>query len=360
VKKRKFGVALSMVLAAGTILGACGNNGNDTEDVAPAKDGQADKFTAAMVTDVGGVDDKSFNQSAWEGLEAFGADNGLEKGTEGYDYLQSKSDADYKTNLNTAVRNNFDLIYGIGYKLQPAIEEVAKQRKDNNFVIVDSVIEGMDNVASVTFKEHEGSFLVGVVAGLTTKTNKVGFIGGTDSDLINKFAAGFEAGVKAVNPDAEIDIQFAGAFDKAEKGQSMAASMYQAGNDIIYHAAGGTGNGVFTEAKNRKQQNPDQELWVIGVDRDQAAEGAVTVNGEEMNVTLTSMVKRVDTAVIDVAERAMDGEFPGGEILAYGLEDDGVGIAPTQDNLSEDVIAKVEEWKEKIVNGEVEVPTKPE
>ncbi|WP_456271490.1 BMP family lipoprotein [Bacillus sp. AK031] len=359
MKKRKFGIALSMVLAAGTILGACGNN-DDTEDVAPAKDGQADKFTAAMVTDVGGVDDKSFNQSAWEGLEAFGADNGLDKGTEGYDYLQSKSDADYKTNLNTAVRNNFDLIYGIGYKLQPAIEEVAKQRKDSNFVIVDSVIEGMDNVASVTFKEHEGSFLVGVVAGLTTKTNKVGFIGGTDSDLINKFAAGFEAGVKAVNPDAEIDIQFAGAFDKAEKGQSMAASMYQAGNDIIYHAAGGTGNGVFTEAKNRKQQDPDQELWVIGVDRDQAAEGAVTVNGEEMNVTLTSMVKRVDTAVIDVAERAMAGEFPGGEILAYGLEDDGVGIAPTQDNLSEDVIAKVEEWKEKIINGEVEVPTKPE
>ncbi|RIW29308.1 BMP family ABC transporter substrate-binding protein [Bacillus salacetis] len=350
-----------MVLAAGTLLGACGSNGNnDSEDVAPAKDGQADKFTAAMVTDVGGVDDKSFNQSAWEGLEAFGQDNGLEKGTDGYDYLQSKSDADYKTNLNTAVRNKFDLIYGIGYKLQPAIEEVAKQRKDSNFVIVDSVIEGMDNVASVTFKEHEGSFLVGVAAGLTTKTNKVGFIGGTDSDLINKFAAGFKAGVEAVNPDAEVDIQFAGAFDKADKGQSMAASMYQAGNDVIYHAAGGTGNGVFTEAKNRKQQNPDQELWVIGVDRDQAAEGSVTVDGEEMNITLTSMVKRVDTAVIDIAERAMKGEFPGGEIVEYGLEDDGVGIAPTQDNLSEEVLAAVEEWKEKIVNGEVEVPTKPE
>jgi basic membrane protein A and related proteins len=360
VKKRKFGLALSMVLAAGTILGACGSNNNDSEDVAPAKDGQADTFTVGMVTDVGGVDDKSFNQSAWEGLKAFGEDNGLEKGTDGFDYLQSKSDADYKTNLNTAVRNNFDLIYGIGYKLQPAIEEVGKQRKDSNFVIVDSVIEGMDNVASITFKEHEGSFLVGVVAGLTTKTNKVGFIGGTDSDLINKFAAGFQAGVKSVNPDAEVDIQFAGAFDKADKGQSMAASMYQAGNDIIYHAAGGTGNGVFTEAKNRKQQNPDQELWVIGVDRDQAAEGSVTVDGEEMNITLTSMVKRVDTAVIDVAERAKNGEFPGGEVVEYGLDDDGVGIASSQDNISEDVLAAVDEWKEKIVNGEVEVPTKPE
>jgi basic membrane protein A and related proteins len=360
VKRRKFGLALSMVLAAGTILGACGSNNNDGEEVAPAKNGEGDAFTVSMVTDVGGVDDKSFNQSAWEGLEAFGQDNGLEKGTDGYDYLQSKSDADYKTNLNTAVRNKFDLIYGIGYKLKPAIEEVAQQRKDSNFVIVDDVIEGMDNVASVTFKEHEGSFLVGVVAGLTTKTNKVGFVGGTDSDLINKFAAGFKAGVEAVNPDAVVDIQFAGAFDKADKGQSMAASMYQAGNDIIYHAAGGTGNGVFTEAKNRKQQNPDDEIWVIGVDRDQAAEGSVTVDGEEMNITLTSMIKRVDTAVIDIAERAKAGEFPGGEIVEYGLEDDAVGIAPTQDNLSEDVLAQVKEWKEKVANGEVEVPTKPE
>ncbi|MGM0846705.1 MAG: BMP family lipoprotein [Bacillota bacterium] len=360
MKIRKFGLALSMALAAGTILGACGNNNNDGEDVAPAQNGEGEVYTTAMITDVGGVDDKSFNQSAWEGLEAFGQDNGLEKGTDGYDYIQSNSDADYKTNLNTAVRNNFDLIYGIGYKLKPAIEEVAKQREDSNFVIVDDVIEGMDNVASVTFKEHEGSFLVGVVAGLTTKTNKVGFIGGTDSDLINKFAAGFEAGVKAVNPEAEIDIQFAGAFDKADKGQSMAASMYQSGNDIIYHAAGGTGNGVFTEAKNRKQQDPDSELWVIGVDRDQAAEGSVTVDGEEMNVTLTSMIKRVDTAVIDIAERGMAGEFPGGEIVEYGLEDDGVGIAPTQDNISDEVKTAVDEWKEKIVNGEVEVPTKPE
>ena len=136
----------------------------------------------------------------------FGQDNGLEKGKAGYDYLQSKSDADYKTNLNTAVRNKFDLIYGIGYKLKPAIEEVSKQRKDSHFAIVDDVITDRDNVASITFKEHEGSFLVGVVAGLTTKSNKVGFIGGTDSDLINKFAAGFQAGVKAVNPDADVKL----------------------------------------------------------------------------------------------------------------------------------------------------------
>lgn len=358
--KRKFGLAMSFVLAAGTILGACGGGNDEGEESKEDSGKKDDQFTVAMVTDVGGVDDKSFNQSAWEGLQEFGKENGLEKGTDGYDYIQSKSDADYKTNLNTAVRNKFDLVYGIGYKLKPAIEEVAKQRKDSHFAIVDDVIEGQDNVASVTFKEHEGSFLVGVAAGLSTKSNKIGFIGGTDSDLINKFAAGFEAGVKAVNPKATVKIEFAGAFDKADKGQQMASAMYGSGIDVIYHAAGATGNGVFTEAKNLKQKNPEKDVWVIGVDRDQAEEGKVTVNGEEKNVTLTSMVKRVDIAVKDLATKAQEGNFPGGELLEYGLEDNGVSIAPTQDNLSDEVKKAVEEWSEKIKNGEVEVPLKPE
>jgi basic membrane protein A len=301
VKKRKIGFALSLVLAAGTLLGACGTS--DKEEGSTGKGDKKKDFTVSLVTDVGGVDDKSFNQSAWEGLKKFGQDNGLEKGKAGYDYLQSKSDADYKTNLNTAVRNKFDLIYGIGYKLKPAIEEVSKQRKDSHFAIVDDVITDRDNVASITFKEHEGSFLVGVVAGLTTKSNKVGFIGGTDSDLINKFAAGFQAGVKAVNPDADVKIEFAGAFDKADKGQSMASAMYKSGIDIIYHAAGGTGNGVFTEAKNLKQKDPNSNVWVIGVDRDQVDEGQVKVDGKDYNVTLTSMIKRVDLAVEDLSKK---------------------------------------------------------
>ncbi|WP_338754092.1 BMP family protein [Bacillus sp. FJAT-52991] len=360
MKKRKFGLAMSLVLAAGTMLGGCGGGDKEKEKGAEEGGKKDDQFTVAMVTDVGGVDDKSFNQSAWEGLQAFGKENGLEKGTDGFDYIQSKSDTDYKTNLNTAVRNQFDLIYGIGYKLQPAIEEVAKQRPDSQFAIVDSEIKGIDNVASITFKDHEGSFLVGVVAGLTTKSDKVGFIGGTDSDLINKFAGGFEAGVKAVNPKAEVKIEFAGAFDKADKGQQMASAMYSSGIDVIYHAAGATGNGVFTEAKGLKQKDPSKDYWVIGVDRDQAEEGKVNVNGKEMNVTLTSMVKRVDVAVQDLATKAKDGKFPGGEVIAYGLEDGAVGIAPTQDNVSDEAKKAVDEWAEKIKSGEVKVPEKPE
>ncbi|KIL47775.1 BMP family lipoprotein [Jeotgalibacillus campisalis] len=358
MKKRKFGLALSMVLAAGTILGACGSDDSEdtsTDSNAGGTEEESD-FTVSMVTDTGGIDDKSFNQSAWEGMQAFGEENGLEEGVDGFKYFQSNNDADYVTNINTAARNDFDLVFGIGFLLTEAIEQVAAQQTDTNFAIVDSVAEG-DNVASITFKEHEGSFLVGVAAGLTTESDKIGFVGGVESDLINKFAAGFKAGVEAVNPDAEIDIQFAGDFNNASRGQQMAAAMYGSGADVIYHAAGGTGNGVFTEAKNLKQQDPDRQVWVIGVDRDQAAEGALEADGEELNVTLTSMVKRVDIAVQDVSKQAMDGEFPGGEVIEYGIEEDGISIAETQDNLSQEILDEIESYQQQILDGEIEVPS---
>ncbi|GAA0332293.1 guanosine ABC transporter substrate-binding protein NupN [Bacillus carboniphilus] len=359
MKKRKYGLVLSLVLAAGTFLGACGNAEKE-EGTQGNNEGTEDAFTVAMVTDVGGVDDKSFNQSAWTGLKEFGSENGLEQGTSGYHYLQSKNDADYATNLNTLVREDFNLIYGIGYKLKDAITTVAGQRTDTNFAIVDDVVE-LDNVASITFKEHQGSFLVGVVAGLTTKTNKIGFVGGIDSELINKFEYGFRAGVQAVNPDATVDVTYAGAFDKPDQGKTIAATMYGSGVDVIYHASGATGNGVFTEAKDIKKNDPDREVWVIGVDMDQAPEGELTLDsGETVNVTLTSMVKRVDVAVKDLAEKAKNGEFPGGEIIEYGIDENGIGIAPTQDNLTEDILSAVEEWTGKIQSGEIEVPKNEE
>ena len=351
MKKRKMGLALSLVLAAGTILGACGSS-NDKNEGTGADDKK--NFSIAMVTDVGGVDDKSFNQSAWEGIKAFGEENGLKKGKGGYDYLQSKSDADYATNLNSLVRNEFDLIFGIGFKLAADIKEVAEQRPDNKFAIVDEVVEA-DNVASITFKEEEGSFLAGVAAALSSKSNKVGFIGGLDSPLINKFEAGYTAGVKSVKPDAQVIVQYAGGFDKADIGKEMANSMYKQGVDIIFHASGGTGNGVFTAATELKKKDNNANVWVIGVDSDQYEEG--NVPGTDLNVTLTSMIKRVDVAVKDLATKTMNGDFPGGETIKYGLNEDAIGIATTGDHLSADTLKAIEEWTAKIQAGEVEIPT---
>ncbi|MCF6137168.1 BMP family lipoprotein [Pseudalkalibacillus berkeleyi] len=346
--KKRYGFLMSMVLAAGTLLSACGSDDAGSGDTDKKED---DKFKVAMVTDTGGVDDKSFNQSAWEGLQEFGKENDL-KEKEGYNYLQSNAQSDYRPNLNNLVRQGYDLVFGIGFLMQEDIQKVAEQQKDAQFALVDSVVE-LDNVASITFKEHQGSFLVGLVAGLQSKTNKIGFIGGVDSALIKKFENGFKAGVLTANPDAEVFVQYAGDFNDAAKGTTIAATFYGKGADVIYHAAGGTGSGVFTEAINRKKNGED--VWVIGVDRDQFAEG-IYDKAENKSVTLTSMVKRVDTAVLEVSKQTKEGNFPGGEVVEFGLEEDGVGIAPTEDNVSEEALKMVKEYKEKIVAGDVEVP----
>ncbi|WP_027954263.1 BMP family lipoprotein [Halobacillus kuroshimensis] len=360
--KSRFLMVFVLLVTFGMVLAACGSSdseestggdsGESSGNEESGGDGGSGDFSVAMVTDVGGVDDKSFNQSAWEGLQAFGEENGLSKG-EGIDYAQSESDADYATNLNRLVRQDYNLIFGIGYLLQPAIKEVAGQYPDTSFALVDSVQEG-DNIASIVFKEHQGSFLAGVAAAKKTQSNQIGFIGGVDGNLINKFEAGFVAGVKSVNADIDVEIEYAENFNDPEKGRALASNMYSKGVDVIYHASGGTGNGVFAEAKDLKNASPDEDVWVIGVDRDQYEEGQIG----DANVTLTSMVKRVDIAVQDVSEQAMNGEFPGGEVIEYGLEDDAISIAETNEEaMTEEITSSVNEWKEKIINGDVEVPS---
>jgi len=360
VKKRKFGLTMSFLLAAGTILGACG--GGDTDEA--EKEGTTgdsgnkteETFKVAMVTDVGGIDDKSFNQSAWKGIKEFGEENDLTEG-DGYTYLQSQSDADYTTNLNSLARKNYNLIFGVGFMMQESVNEIAAQQKDFNFSIIDGVVE-QPNVASILFKEQEASFLAGIAAGLTTETNKVGFIGGVTGAVIERFEAGFIAGVKAVNPDADVDVQYAEAFDKAEKGQSIASKMYSSEVDVIFHAAGGTGNGLFKEARDLKQKNPDRNIWAIGVDSDQTAEGVVDIDGKEQNVIITSALKRVDVAVKDIATKAKEGNFPGGETSTYALADDGVGLAPINDAVKAkaEIEEKVAEYTEKIKSGDLVIP----
>lgn len=354
--KKFYKLSLVMLLAMTVILAGCGNNNNTGNTAAPTNNGNtaaepdnSDKTPAAsdikvgMVTDVGGVNDKSFNQSAWEALEALKTEQGIT-----VKYLQSNNDADYQPNLNQFIRDGYNLTWGIGFDLGEAVKQAAIENPDAHLAIIDNVIEA-PNVQSVTFAENEGSFLVGVVAGMTTETNKIGFIGGMEGPVIKRFEVGFVAGVKAVNPEAKVTVQYAGAYDKPDIGKSMATTLYDAGNDIIFPAAGATGNGVFNEAKSRNKAG-GKKVWVIGVDKDQSLEF-----GDD--VTLTSMIKRVDEAVKTVSQQVIDGNFQGGTITVLTLKDNGVGLPETSKaNVKEDVLAKVEEFKQQIIDGTITVP----
>jgi len=303
--------------------------------------GGTDKqFYVAMVTDLGGVNDNSFNQSAWEGLQAFAAEYGAK-----VDYLQSQSDADYVPNLNQFVKGGADLTWGIGFLMGDAVKQVADQNPDAKLAIIDAVADA-PNVASVTFKEHEGSYLVGVVAGLMTKTNKIGFVGGMELPVIKRFEAGFIAGVKAVNPDAEVIVDYTGAFDAPDQGKASAATLFNNGADILFHAAGATGDGVFNEGGERRKAGND--VWVIGVDKDQS----VTFGHE---ITLTSMMKRVDQAVAKISADLVNGRFTPGTV-ELGLAESGVGLPENNPNVPEDVLNKVKEFEQKIISGEIAVP----
>ena len=350
VKTKK--IATLALLAGSTVaLAACG--ASNTSKVEEKKD----DFKSMIITDVGGVSDKSFNQGAWEGLQAWGKEAGKKEG-ENYGYLQSNSDSDYAPNLETAVEQGSKIIFGIGFKLEQAIADAAKNHADTQFALIDSVVtedkQPNKNVLSITFKDNEASFLAGVAAGLTTKTNTVGFIGGIHGDVIDRFEAGFVAGVKAVNPNATVQVQYADSFSDAAKGQSLAAAMYASGVDVIFHAAGGVGAGVFTEAKNLVKADPNKNIWVIGVDQDQSAEGKVD---DSRNITLTSTLKGVGTAVHKFTAEAAKGTFYGGQVQVLGLKDNGVDLAEGQ--LSAEVKAKVAEFKKAIIDGTQTVPEKP-
>ncbi|MGK0552576.1 BMP family lipoprotein [Enterococcus faecalis] len=354
-KAKLFGLG-ALALTAGLLLGACGN-GSSKSDTSGGKSASA---TAALITDTGGVDDRSFNQSAWEGLQKWGKDHDLSRGNKGFQYFQSSSESDYIPNIDQALNAGFKTIFGIGYKLKPAIEEQAKNNTATNFVIIDDVIEKTDNVVSATFKDNEASYLAGIAAAYTTKTNVVGFIGGVKGEVIDRFDAGFKAGVdagaKELNKNIKVLNQYAGDFAAPDKGRSIAQGMYAQNADIIFHASGGTGNGVFQEAKSLNESG-NKQVWVIGVDRDQSDEGEYTLNGEKKNFTLTSTLKAVGTVVEDLAQKSADGKFEGGKHLVYGLKEKGVGL--TDGQLSDEAKKAVDAAKEKIIAGEVKVPETP-
>ena len=348
-------VGLGVVSLAALTFAACSSRTSNSSSSSESSDSAV---KAAIITDVGGVDDRSFNQSAWEGLTAWGEENGLKENTD-YTYFQSASESDYVTNLDSAVSGGYNLVFGIGFALESAIAEVAPNNPDTKYVIVDSVVADQDNVVSVGFADHEASYLAGVAAAKSTKSNHIGFIGGMEGVIIDRFEAGFVAGAKSVNPDIKVTIDYAGSFADAAKGQTLAAAQYAAGADVIFHASGGTGNGVFAAAKAENEtRNEADKVWVIGVDRDQSAEGDYTSkDGKDSNFVLASTLKEVGTSVKDIANKALAGEFPGGEILQFTLADGGVDLVET--NLSDEASEAVATAKKAILDGEVSVPEKP-
>lgn len=349
MKKRLLAFLLIAVLAFGIV--GCGNKGETpeepedsigTEEESPEEVAETD-IKVAMVTDEGGVHDQSFNQSAWEGLQQAEKDLGVK-----VSYVESQQDADFAPNFETLLDAGNDLIWGIGFKLSDALLDAATNNPDQLYGIIDFSYgdETPDNVVGVLFKAEQPSFLVGYIAGKMTETNKVGFVGGIAGDVIWGFDYGFQAGVqyaaKELGKEIEILNQYAESFSDVSKGKAIATQMYQQGADIIFHASGDTGNGVIEAAK-------EQGKWAIGVDRDQ--------NYLAPDNVLTSAMKRVDVGVYNVVKELVEGNFPGGQTVVYGLEEGAVGIAPTSDkHVPAEILEEVKEIEKKIIDGEIVVP----
>ncbi|CCI86361.1 BMP family lipoprotein [Lactobacillus gigeriorum] len=344
-------VGLTLTACSGKKQGGSGNKASDT------------KHSIALITDSNGVDDHSFNQAAWSGFKAYGEEHGLKRGKGGYQYFQSNSASDYTPNFNQAASAGYQTIYGVGYMLADSVKAAAKKNPNKNFVIIDSVVPGMKNVVSATFESNQASYLGGLAAALTTKTNNVGFIGGAKSSIIDLFEAGFKqgvaAGAKMLHKKITVQTQYIGNFTSTDKAKSIAQSMYANKADIIYQAAGSAGNGVFQEAKDYNQLRPvSQKVWVIGVDVDQSNLGKYTAKGgEKSNFTLTSVLKGLDVATKSIADDAYKGKFPGGKHLVYSLKGNGVSI--TRGNLSSKTWSEVQKAKDQIISGKIKVATTP-
>jgi basic membrane protein A len=308
-----------------------------------------------LVSDTGGIDDKSFNQGTWEGIKLFAKENGLKEGTD-VKYLQSAADADYIPNLSTFADQKMDLIVSPGFLFEEAVGQVADQYKNEKFLIIDTVVQ-KPNVVSAVFAAQDGSFLVGVAAGLKAKADKkdtVGFVGGMEVPLIKAFEAGYISGVKAANPSCKILSDYTGSFSDAAKGQADAVKQFGAGAYIIYQAAGTSGNGVIKEAKERSAKGDIR--WAIGVDKDQYTDG---IYSGDKSCILTSNMKRVDVAAHDVAAMVRDGKFPGGTTLTFGLANKGVGIPAKNPNLSASIVKAIAGYSAQIASGKIVVPTDP-
>ena len=338
--KKIISLLLSVVMVLSLV--ACGGATSQAPaEVADAGAEASGKIKIGMVTDIGGVHDQSFNQSSWEGLVKLAEED------DSFDvkYLESKTDADYATNIDTFIDNDYDLVIGVGYMLADAISNAAETYPDRKFALIDEVIASpKPNVACLTFKQEQCSYLVGVVAAMMSKNNNIGYVQGMLGENQNKFGVGYVAGAKSVNPDIVVQQQVANSFADSAAGKALANKMFSDGADVIFHAAGGTGAGVISGCQ-------ENGIYAVGVDSDQSYIAPNTI--------ITSAMKMVGVSAIEIAKEVKNGTFKGGEKV-FSLENGGIDIAPTKTLLTQEVIDKVEQVKQDIKDGKIVVPSKKE
>jgi basic membrane protein A len=347
---------LAAVLSAGVLtfaMTACGSDDTETtgsDDTGGGGDASSETIRVGMAYDVGGRGDQSFNDSAAAGLDQAADEFDIE--SQEAEASDGEAESDRETRLRTFADAGYDAVIAVGFAYAESLAAVAPDYPDVRFAIIDDASVEGDNVASLTFAEEQGSFLVGAAAALKSETGNIGFVGGVETPLIQKFEAGYEAGAQAVNPDIEIQTtylsqppDFSGFGDPA-KGKTAAQGMYDAGADIVYQAAGGSGGGVFEAAS-------ESGTRAIGVDSDQYN----TADPSVRDVILTSMLKNVDVAVYTFLKGGADGEWPTGNTV-YDLSVDGVGYS-TSGGFVDDIAEQLDGFKQQIIDGEIEVPTAP-
>ncbi|MEJ7819402.1 MAG: BMP family ABC transporter substrate-binding protein [Rubrobacteraceae bacterium] len=344
--------AVAAVLALA--VAGCGGSGGGSGD-SGGSGGENSDVKPGLVLDIGGLGDQGFNDSANAGMTKAEKDLGV-KGK----YLESNAPTDYANNLTQLADNGTNPIVAVGFLMTEDVTEISQQYPDTQFAIVDSVVE-TDNTISLVFREQEGSYLAGVVAGLMTQEDTdyttsdekvVGFLGGQEGPLIQKFQAGYEAGVESVCSDCEVISQYAGAgpeaFNDPAKGKEISQQQIEQGADIIYHASGNTGRGLFEAATEEK-------VFAIGVDLDQA-------KLFKKAPILTSVIKRVDVAVEETIKGVAEGGQPKGEIVDRGLKEEGLSLAPYgrfDGDVPQEVKDAVDKARQDIIDGKIKVPEKP-
>ena len=332
---------------------ACGGS---TPGGSPGDSGGGGGISVGLAFDVGGLGDKSFNDAANRGLQQ-AIEEGIveEEDTEFIEANASGSDRD--DNVIALADEGFDLIVAVGFAFSEGINKIASDYPDVNFAVVDGFADEAPNVSNLVFKEEEGAFLVGAAAAMKTEAGTIGFLGGQEgTGLIEKFEAGYAAGAQEVDPNIEVLVEYIGdstaAFVDPTKGEALSAKMFDGGADIIYHAAGDSGSGLFKAAV-------EKEGLAIGVDSDQS----LTASPEQRKLILTSMLKRVDTAVYEAIQQVADDNFQKG-YQTFDLAKDGVGYAVNKYNdnpqlLSQDIQDKLDELEQEIVDGKIKVPAEP-